>query len=158
MSNHMVIENFYTSFQKKDWTAMQTCYHPEIHFSDPVFPDLEGKQAKAMWHMLIAASTDLEIKCYDINTDGHKGGCRWEARYPFSRTGRKVHNQITASFEFQDGLIIRHADHFDLWKWSRMALGTSGLLLGWSPVMKQKIRKMANRNLAHFISKNPSYQ
>jgi hypothetical protein len=39
-----------------------------------------------------------------------------------------------------------------------MALGTSGLLLGWTPFMKGKIRKMAIQNLANFIAKNPAYQ
>lgn len=137
---------------------MQSCYHTHIHFSDPVFQHLNGTQAKAMWHMLIAASTDLEIVFGDIKINGDKGECRWDANYSFSKTGRKVHNQIKASFKFQDGLIIRHEDTFDLWKWSRMALGTSGLLLGWTPFMKGKIRKMAIQNLANFIAKNPAYQ
>ena len=107
--------------------------------------------------MLIIASTDLTIKFGDNEVDGQKGVCQWEAFYSFTRTGREVHNQIKASFEFKDGLIIRHEDSFDLWKWSRMALGTSGLLLGWTSFMKGKIRRMANQNLSNFIAKNPTY-
>ena len=154
MSNSDTIKHFYTSFQKKDWKGMQDCYHADVHFSDPAFQNLIGNHAKAMWHMLIAASTDLEIKFSDIKEAGEQGECSWEAFYTFSKTGRKVHNQINASFEFRDGLIIRHEDTFDLWKWSRMALGTSGLLPGWSSFMKGKIRKMANQNLANFVAKN----
>lgn len=157
MNNRSIIEHFYTSFQNKDWNSMQSCYHTDIHFSDPVFQNLKGKQAKAMWHMLIIASTDLTIKFGDNEVDGQKGVCQWEAFYSFTRTGREVHNQIKASFEFKDGLIIRHEDSFDLWKWSRMALGTSGLLLGWTSFMKGKIRRMANQNLSNFIAKNPTY-
>jgi hypothetical protein len=30
----------------------------------------------------------------------------------------------------KEGLIIEHRDHFELWRWSRQALGLKGLLLG----------------------------
>lgn len=136
---------------------MQECYHEEVHFSDPVFPDLHGKKARAMWHMLTSASTDLTLTFSDIKTNSENGTCHWEAIYSFSKTGRKVHNKIDAHFTFKDGLILAHKDHFDLWKWSRMALGPTGILLGWTPFIKGKIRFMAAKNLGTFISKNPIY-
>ena len=137
---------------------MQQCYHDEVLFSDPVFQHLKGKQAKAMWHMLISGGKDLEVIYSKVIADENNGGCHWEATYTFSVTGRKVHNIIDAQFEFQDGKIIRHADHFDLWRWSRMALGTSGILLGWSPLVKNKIRGIASGNLQKFIDAHPEYQ
>jgi ketosteroid isomerase-like protein len=158
MENTDVIKNFYTAFQNKDWNGMQACYHQDVSFNDPVFRNLKGNEAKAMWHMLLAASTDLEIIFSDVQASGKTGSCKWEAFYSFSKTGRKVHNKISATFEFENNLIISHHDTFDLWAWSRMALGLSGVLLGWSPFMKQKIGKMAKQNLANFISKNSSYQ
>lgn len=136
---------------------MQECYHEEVHFSDPVFPDLHGKKARAMWHMLTSASTDLTLTFSDIKTNSENGTCHWEAIYSFSKTGRKVHNKIDAHFTFKDGLILAHKDYFDLWKWSRMALGPTGTLLGWTPFIKGKIRLMAAKNLGTFISKNPIY-
>ena len=51
----------------------------------------------------------------------------------------------------RDGLITEHTDQFDIWKWSRQALGLSGVLLGWSNFMKVKIRKMASKNLGKFM-------
>jgi hypothetical protein len=39
-----------------------------------------------------------------------------------------------------------------------MALGTSGILLGWTPFMQKKIQSMAAQNLNKFIEKNPTYQ
>ena len=137
---------------------MQECYHPQIVFDDPVFSHLNGKEAKAMWHMLLSTSTDLKITFDGIQDDGERGRCRLEAFYSFSKTGRKVHNKINALFSFQDGLISRHSDSFDLWKWSSMALGPLGLLLGWTPWLQRKIRGMAARNLKQFIDKNPAYQ
>ncbi|MCB0490216.1 MAG: nuclear transport factor 2 family protein [Cyclobacteriaceae bacterium] len=158
MNNAQLIEKFYTSFRHKDWNGMQSCYADDITFSDPVFPLLKGKEAKAMWHMLVSASKDLEISFNNIVADDKQGSCHWEAIYTFSKTGRKVHNKIDAQFRFKDGLIIQHTDSFDLWRWSRMALGTSGIFLGWSPLVKNKIRSMASKNLESFIGKNSDYQ
>ena len=158
MHNSALIEKFYTALQNKDWQGMQECYHDKIQFSDPVFPDLKEKKANAMWHMLVAASTDLTIEFSQVEASASNGSCHLEAKYTFSKTGRKVHNKIDATFEFKDALIIHHNDTFDLWKWSKMALGTSGLLLGWSSFMKRKIRQMASKSLDHFVAKHSDYQ
>ncbi len=56
-----------------------------------------------------------------------------------------------SSFQFQDGKIIQHHDSFNFWKWSFMALGPVGLILGWSPLVKNKIQKQAAKNLNKFI-------
>ena len=158
MTNHtQLIETFYKSFQQKDYASMIACYHPQIHFSDPVFTHLHGKQAGAMWHMLVERGKDLELTFSDIGANGDTGRAHWEATYTFS-TGRKVHNKIDATFTFADGKIIRHQDQFDLWRWSRMALGPSGLLLGWTPFMQNKVRQTAMKGLTKFIEKHPEYQ
>jgi ketosteroid isomerase-like protein len=153
-----IIDQFYTAFQKKDWKSMQALYHHDATFSDPVFQNLTSKEVKAMWHMLLTASKDLELTYSNVSGNDNKGSCRWDAFYSFSRTGRKVHNIITANFVFKDHKIASHIDDFDLWKWSAMALGWSGKLLGWSPLIKNKIRDMARRNLTKFISEHPEYQ
>ena len=63
-------------------------------------------------------------------------------------------NRIDASFRFEDGKIIEHTDVFDLWAWSRMALGLPGVLLGWSPIVRNKVRGQAGGQLERFMSKN----
>ncbi len=153
-----VIERFYSAFQRKDWKAMQDCYHSDIWFSDPVFRDLRGGRAKAMWHMLVNAGKDLTLTFKNVEVKDNTGSCDWEAFYSFSRTGRKVHNVIHATFEFKDGKIIRHNDSFDLWKWAGMALGTPGKLLGWSSAIRSKIRSTAATNLDRFIADHPEYK
>jgi hypothetical protein len=57
---------------------------------------------------------------------------------------------IDAEFELRDGKILRHRDHFDLWRWTRMALGAKGVLLGWLPAVQNAVRAQAARNLAEF--------
>ena len=145
-----LIEEFYTAFSKRDGEAMSACYHPKAHFSDPVFPDLRGDEVGKMWRMLCKRGKDLEIEFRDVAADGDEGQAHWDATYTFSATGRKVFNQIDATFTFEDGKIKRHVDSFDLWKWTRMALGLPGVVLGWSPMVQNKVRKTAAAGLAAF--------
>lgn len=154
MNQHeQLIEKFYTSFQKLDAAGMTSCYHDDILFFDPVFQDLHGDKAKAMWKMLCASARGFSLTFRKVKADDEYGSCNWQASYIFSGTGRKVVNNISARFRFRDGLIIEHMDDFDLWKWSRQALGWSGILLGWSPVIKKKVSATAIKNLDTFIHK-----
>ena len=157
-SAELLIEKFYSSFQQKNWKGMQGCYTDKVTFSDPVFQHLKGKEAFAMWHMLTTAGKDLTVSFKNIKANETTGSCDCDAQYSFSRTGRKIHNIIHAEFKFQDGKIIEHHDSFDLWRWSRMALGTSGILLGWSPIVQNKIRTTANSSLKKFIAEHSEYK
>jgi hypothetical protein len=151
--NGDLITRFYSAFHKKDFVTMQKAYHSEARFSDPVFPNLSAGEVKAMWQMLVTSAQDLQVTCSNVSADDQKGTCQWHALYTFTASGRRVHNIIHASFTFSDGKIIKHQDHFDFWRWSRMALGPMGWLLGWSPLVKNKVRKTAGARLAKFIQK-----
>lgn len=157
MTEKEVIEKFYTSFQQLDWRGMQSCYDDAVIFSDPVFQHLEGGQAKAMWHMLASAAKDLKVTFSNVRVEGGRGSCDWEAWYTFSRTGRPVHNRIHAEFEFSNRRIVRHTDTFDLTRWAGMALGLPGVLLGWTPMIKNKIRATASSGLTRFLGSHPEY-
>lgn len=151
--NAQLIEAFYTAFQRRDAEAMAACYHADVTFSDPVFRDLHGPRAGAMWRMLCKRATTLTIEFSDVWADDRTGRAHWDARYEFSATGRQVLNRIDARFEFADGKIVRHTDSFDLWKWAGMALGPKGKLLGWLPPVQAAIRKQALRGLDEFEGK-----
>jgi ketosteroid isomerase-like protein len=155
--NQQLIRNFYTAFQQRDHEGMIACYHPEVHFSDPAFGDLHGKRVMAMWHMLCERGKDLQISFRDVVATQNSGQAYWEAIYTFS-TGRKVHNKIDANFTFSDGKIVSHADQFDLWRWTRMALGLPGVLAGWTPMLQKKVRQTAVSGLDKFIANHPEYQ
>lgn len=158
MNDHAdTIRRFYESFGRKDHEAMAACYHPEVHFTDPVFPDLHGDEARAMWHMLCEQGHDLVVRVGDIVVVGDTATAHWDATYLFTPTGRTVHNEIDASFTFTEGLISRHVDDFDLWKWLRMAIGTSGLLVGWSTSAQDKVRRTGADGLERFLDQHPEY-
>jgi hypothetical protein len=67
-----------------------------------------------------------------------------------------VDNAIDARFTFTpDGLIATHRDRFSFRAWARQALGLPGLLLGWSPSPRRKVRGTAASNLKAFLARNP---
>jgi len=133
-----------------DGEGMAACYAPDVRFSDPVFPDLRGSQAGAMWRMLTAAPGDVRIELLEHDADDATGSAHWRANYTFSETGRPVVNDIHASFQFQDGLIVEHRDEFSFHRWARQALGPVGLLLGWTPLLRAAVRRKAAARLERF--------
>lgn len=152
--NQQLIERFYTAFSNQDGQTMADCYHQQAQFNDPVFGILDRTSTVAMWTMLLERSKgNLKIEYLNSNATDDKGTVTWVATYNFSKTQRKVVNVIQASFEFKDGLIYRHTDTFNLWKWSKQAFGIKGLLFGWTSFMQDKIRKQAKTALTEYQSK-----
>jgi ketosteroid isomerase-like protein len=129
---------------------MAACYTSDATFSDPVFQNLQGDEPGAMWKMLTGRAADLRVELHEHEADGERGTARWIAHYTFSQTGRHVTNDVRATFRFRDGLIAEHVDDFDLWKWTRQALGASGTLLGWSPIVRGPVRKRARAGLDEY--------
>ena len=145
-ANAELIEHFYASFARRDAAAMIACYAPDATFRDPIFA-VDGADVGAMWTMFCERGRDLALDWRDVRADADGGAAHWEPRYTFSVTGRPVHNLIDSRFTFRDGKIATHADTFDLWRWSRMALGTKAVLLGWTPFVQNAIRTEARRSL-----------
>lgn len=145
-----LITRFYSAFASGDHITMAASYADDATFSDPVFPDLTADEARAMWRMFCTSGNEIELNFSDVRADDRSGSARWEAIYRFPKTGRKVHNRIAASFLFRDGRIVRHRDDFDLYAWTRMALGPAGIALGWTPVLQNQVRKQAASQLRRF--------
>ena len=152
--NAALIHRFYDSFAALDAAGMRECYHPEVVFSDPAFGELRGAQAGAMWAMLCSRATDLEVSATDVEAADPRGRAHWDARSTYGQTGRPVLNRIDAEFEFRDGLIVRHTDRFGFWAWARQALGPVGLLLGWTPLIRNRVRANARRGLEKYMREN----
>ncbi|MCC9065221.1 nuclear transport factor 2 family protein [Flavobacterium piscisymbiosum] len=149
--NEALITKFYTAFANADAKTMSECYHPKIHFIDPAFGLLKEDQVSKMWEMLILKSKgNIKIEFSDVKADHFTGSAIWKATYNFSKTNRKVINTIAAEFAFQDGLIIKHTDNFDVWKWSKQAFGPMGYLLGWTGFFQKKIQDQALLSLKKF--------
>ena len=151
-ANKALIDRFYSAFARKDHETMAACYADDAHFSDPVFQDLNGDEVRAMWRMLCERGVDLKLEHSNVRTEADRGSAHWVANYTFTGTGRHVTNEIDATFRFENGLIADHQDRFDLWRWTRQALGPIGLLAGWSPPVQNKVRGQAGDNLRAFMA------
>lgn len=152
-ANEQLINHFYTCFKDKDYKGMQACYADNATFSDAVFKNLNSAQVRAMWQMLILKGKDMRIEFDQITADEKTGKAHWEAYYTFSATGKKVINKIDASFEFENGKIVKHIDDFNFYTWAKQALGLTGFLLGWTSFLKNKIQTTAITNLQKFMEK-----
>lgn len=151
--NAALLERFYSAFAARDHEAMARCYHPDAHFTDPVF-DLRGPRVPLMWKMLCSRGKDLRVEHRGITADDERGSAHWDARYTFSQTGRSVHNVIDASFLFRDGVILRHEDRFDFHRWARQALGPAGLLLGGTRFLRESVAKKALAGLVQYEARH----
>lgn len=155
-AQEQTITRFYAAFAALDPDGMQSCYAPGVEFRDEVFT-LHGRdETMAMWRMLCEAvrakgMAEWKLVASAIGADGAQGSAHWDATYRFSATGRMVNNSIDATMRFDgDGLIVEHHDRFDFWRWSRQALGAPGMLLGWTPLLRGKVRERAARNLQQY--------
>lgn len=164
-SAEATLHRLYQAFARLDVVTMAECYAPDATFQDPVFR-LSGKdEVVGMWNMLCTATLtkapqDWRLVHQGVQTsagpNGVTGQAQWDAWYRFSATGRLVHNRIQGQFVFNEqGLIVRHHDQFDFWRWARHALGPAGWLLGWSPTLRYRVRSQAHYNLKRFTATNP---
>jgi ketosteroid isomerase-like protein len=150
--NEDVISRFYSAFAAGDHATMEASYTDDASFSDPVFPNLSADEVRAMWRMFCTSGNDIEVSFSDVQADERSGSAHWDAVYRFPKTGREVHNSISASFLFRDGRIVRHRDDFNLYAWTRMALGPVGAVLGWTPIVQGQVRKQAAAQLHRFMA------
>ena len=150
--NQATIERLYGGLAAHDGEAMAACYASGATFTDPVFVDLHDGEPQDMWRMLTGRAGDMtvELVSHDATGDG-RGTANWVATYVFSATGNRVVNDVQSVFQFNaDGLIVDQQDDFDFWRWARQALGRTGLLLGWTPVLLHRVRDRSKGQLAAF--------
>src|SRR4051812_47659093 len=95
--NAQLIQQFYEGFKQSDSAAMIACYHPEVEFSDPVFPRLKGGRAMAMWGMWSRKRADPKSGWFEnIQADDQSGSAHGEANYNSPANGRPIQKKIEA--------------------------------------------------------------
>lgn len=154
-SNEQIIQQFYTAFAQRDYAGMRACYSDSPVFSDPVFGLLQGNQPAAMWEMLCKNARDFSLTFRNIQLlDEEYATCEWTANYLFSATGRPVENNVKAHMRIEGGRITEHTDQFNFYRWSRQALGLTGMLFGWTRFMQNKVHRNAVARLEQFMKTN----
>jgi hypothetical protein len=148
-----VAERFYEAFMVRDHYTMGLLYAEHATFSDPVFPLLNARGARLMWKMLLTRAEDLGIEVKIREDSPTQASVDWVAHYTFSATGRPVVNRVHTEMSISLGRIVSQVDRFSLWRWSSQALGIKGLLLGWTPMVRNKIRAQAAQSLREYARK-----
>jgi hypothetical protein len=152
--NRALLEHFFTSLAHRNHEAMAACYAPEARFDDIAFHLCDSKKIHAMWHMI--TKSDL-CMTYRVESCGARDAvvC-WDARYTFTDTGRRVHNELRSAFTLQDGLIIKQYDHSDAWRWCLQALGPIKGPPAW--LFSGLRESRAEEKLKDFIDRHPQYR
>ncbi len=151
--NEQLLKDYYTAFQNRDAQSMASYYHEQAQFDDPAFGKLNRDEVALMWQMLCRSSKDLRVKFQLKHVDETSARVDWEAFYSYGKSKRKVHNQVKASFKFQDDKILYHNDLFSLWKWARQAMGSIGLFIGWTKFFRNRLQQQSNDMLQRFLAK-----
>jgi hypothetical protein len=155
-SNVELLNILYKGLWSKDHVAIAECYQQDATFTDISFSLCGKNKIHAMWHMI--CETDLRLSYRVENADPRNGSVRWVVNYTFNDNGteRKVRNELRSSFEFKDGLIIKHTEVCDARQWAMQALGPVKGIGAWlAPTLR---RKKANEKLQSFINRHPEYQ
>ncbi len=142
-----LLRRFYERLAARDADAPAAFYHPDIFFSDPLFPRLHGADAADAWRLRLACAGALQLALADVEADDRGARAAWTARYTFAPTGRTVETRVEALFAFRDGRIVRHHERFGLRAWMAGALGPAGAALGWLPPARWVLRRRAARAL-----------
>ena len=151
--NEELLERFYGAFARATAPAMAACYAPDVTFSDPVFTDLHGAEAGAMWRMLTGRAKDLEVELLEREADGERGSAHWRATYTYSQTGRPVVNDVRGTFRFAGrprSPSTRTRSGSTAGPARRSA--PPGLLLGWTPMLRSTVRRRAREALDEFMA------
>jgi len=98
----------------------------------------------------VGPARELEVTLDEASGDADGAAARWTARYRFR--GRPVTNRVRSMFAFRDGRIVRHYDHFSLWRWAAQALGPWGAALGWFGPFRWALRTRSRRALERFTA------
>ena len=82
-AHHALITRFYQAFQQLDAETMAQCYTEDVLFSDPVFGQLRGQDARDMCRMLTSRAKDFTLSFNQVQADDQQGSAHWVATYVF---------------------------------------------------------------------------
>jgi len=143
-----LVRRLFDRLAAHDAEGVAACYHPDVFYSDPLFPRLRGTAAADLWRLRFERLDRLEIRLDEASGDADGALARWRLAY---RAGeRRVSVPVRSMFAFRGGRIARHYDHFSLWRWGAQAHGRLGAALGWFGPFRWAARHRHGRELERF--------
>jgi hypothetical protein len=152
------IETYFDAFSKGDYRTMRSLCDPKITFNDPVYTSLQGKSVFALHHFMAERRICPTITIRSISEKGNRVKVKWTNEYEYATYKTHISIDVRSIFHFEHTSIISQTDQYNLWKWSKMALGFTGTYLGWTPMFRSTLRRSSQQSLATFIQKHPQYK
>jgi hypothetical protein len=151
--NQAAVNLFLGAQKDRDPIRLQNAVREDVVLQDPLFGELKGAQAFAMWQML------WRFREYSVTVDEQaasptEGKAEWRQTYNLPATRRMILNKVTSSFTFYDRRISAITDKWSLYGYARMGQGALGLLLGWLPPFQETMRQAALERLTLFIGEH----
>jgi uncharacterized protein len=143
-----LVRRFFDRLAAGDAEGAAACYHPEVFYSDPLFPRLRGSLAADLWRMRLRDLPAAAIRLEEASGGAQGVLARWTLEY--TARGRRVAVPVRSMFALREGRISRHYDHFSLWRWAAGAEGTRGAVLGWFGPWRWAVRQRFARALERF--------
>ncbi|MFA5899664.1 MAG: nuclear transport factor 2 family protein [Hyphomicrobium sp.] len=144
-SVRLVTEGLFLALRRRDATGVAACYDQDAVFSSPIIGDVRGADVEALWRAIFAATCDSTLSFTIVDLGLTSARVEGIAKYSLLASGRSVTSRFNSALHIRDLRVMQHDDNFDAWAWASMALGPTGLLLGWSKAWRR--RMVANTRL-----------
>lgn len=154
MKNEKKIKKFYKAFENGNVEKMLSFYDDDIEFEDPAIGKIKGDIAKYWWQFLCENSVNLSIDIEEIKADDERGIAIWTNNYTVEETGNAVALDIVSKFYFEDGLIVKHVDEYDIKSFVKQAFGSAAGLVGGSFLVKKTVRSQSKKYLKKYMNQN----
>lgn len=106
------LANFFDTLSESTLAHLDTLYHPDIQFQDPINQANGIEQLNSVFKDLFHQLKEIEIRVGDRQGDAHSGFLRWTMKYRFRRHHRTIEGTTHASFN-ADGLVKTQTDFWD---------------------------------------------
>ena len=148
------MDRFFEALRRADTNVIDSCYHPQISYSDPLFEDLRGARVALRWRMLLKQADSFSLEHSLVFADERKAQVQWTANYRLK--GRAISIPMLSTLAIWDDLIVRQVDEYDFWQYCRQAQGVAGVLLGGLEPYQKTIKRRARRELERFATSAPA--
>ena len=145
-----LLRRLFDRLAARDAAGAARCYHPDIFFTNPLYPRLRGPEVQDFWSMAFEALPDLALALDEVAADDDGGHARWHASYTIGTPPRHVATTGRSLFAFRDALVCRHYDHFSYWRWLERVFGAAGAAAGWFGPFRWAVRQRLARRLDRY--------
>lgn len=125
-----------TADEPADFSLIETYYHPDVRFQDPI-QQVQGREAFVeMSEKLVRRCRELRARVNDAAQTGDVIFLQWTMEMRFGPSPLSIIEGATRLRLDEDGRVIEHRDYFDLWG------DTLGSMPGIGPLYRRFVELM----------------